>query len=298
MDDFRLKVFRSVANNLSFTKAAAEIFITQPAISKHIKELEIQFSTRLFERRGNNILLTKAGEILLKYSNQILSLYQDAFYDISGLQDIQKGSLSIGASSTVSQYLIAPLLAQFHDQFPEIVLSLQNGNTEMIENLVLNHACNLGIVEGRKQNPNLKYIELMDDNLVAVVHSKSKLANNLKINTADLLEIPFVFRERGSGTLEIIENALLNIGIKYSDLKIVIVLGGTESIKSFLEYANCMAFLPVRSIQKELISSEFKVVEIENLVISRKFWLIHLQGQPQTIVESFLRFAFNSYNKK
>jgi LysR family transcriptional regulator, transcriptional activator of the cysJI operon len=298
MDDFRLKVFRSVANNLSFTKAAAETFITQPAITKHIKELESQYSTRLFERRGNNIVLTKAGEILLKYTNQILSLHQDAFFDISALQDIQKGSLCIGASSTVSQYLIAPLLAKFHDRFPEITLSLQNGNTEMIENLVLNHTCNLGIVEGRKQNPNLKYIELMDDELVAVVHAKSKLANKLKITSSDLHEIPFVFRERGSGTLEIIDNALLSVGIKYSDLKIVMMLGGTESIKSFLEYSNCMAFLPLRSIQKELSSGDFKIVEIDNLEIKRKFWLIHLQGQPQTIVESFSRFAFNSYNKK
>lgn len=298
MDDFRLKVFRSVATNLSFTKAASEIFITQPAVTKHIKELESMYSTRLFERLGNAILLTDSGEILLKYTHQILSIYQEAFFDISALQNIQKGSLSIGASSTVGQYLIAPILAQFHDKYPEVVLSLKNGNTEMIENSVLNHTCSLGIVEGKKQNPNLKYIDLMDDELVAVVHCKSKLSQHLKIKKDELCRIPLVLRERGSGTLEIIESALSEIGIKLSDLKVIMLLGGTESIKSFLEYSNCMAFLPVRAIKKEILNGDFKIVEIEDLIIKRKFWLIHLQGQPQMIVESFSRFALNIYNKK
>lgn len=298
MDDFRLKVFRSVALNLSFTKAAAEIYITQPAITKHIKELESTYTTRLFERKGNLISLTKAGEILLKYSNQILSLYQDAYFDISALGDIKKGKLNIGASSTVGQYLIAPLLAQFHDKFPEIIMSLQNGNSEMIENLVLNHTCNLGVVEGKKQNTNLKYIDLMDDELVAVVHQNSKLSKNLKIKLNSINQIPFVLRERGSGTLEIIESALNSKGIKLSDLKVIMWLGGTESIKSFLEYSNCMAFLPIRAIQKELKNGELKIVKIEDLIVTRKFWLIHLQGQPQKIVETFSKFAFNIYNKK
>ncbi len=298
MDDFRLKVFRSVASNLSFTKAASETYITQPAITKHIKELESMYSTRLFERRGNLILLTKAGEILLNYTNQILGLYQEAYFDISSLDDTKKGKLNIGASSTVGQYLIAPLLAKFHDKFPEITMSLQNGNTEMIENMVLNHTCNVGVVEGRKQNPNLKYIDLMDDELVAVVHQKSKLSHDLKIGINSLKQIPMVLRERGSGTLEIIENALNNYGIRLSDLKVVMWLGGTESIKSFLEYSNCMAFLPIRAVKKELLSGDFKIVEIDDLIIKRKFWLIHLQGQPQMIVDTFSRFALNIYNKK
>ena len=118
MEDYRLKVFYSVAKNQSFTKAAAELFITQPAISKHIKLLEEDLGIRLFERKGSFILPTLAGEILFKYAKEIFGLYQEAIYEIGALKNKQDGKLRLGASTTIAQYLISAVLASFYEKFP------------------------------------------------------------------------------------------------------------------------------------------------------------------------------------
>lgn len=298
MSDFRLKVFCSVSQHLSFTKAAGELFITQPAVTKHIRELEQQYGTRLFERKGNTVYLTQAGELLKRYASQILQLYQEAAFELGTLQDKHSGILRLGASTTIGQYLIAPLLAKYHEKFPQVELSLLNGNTEMIENAILSHTIDLGIVEGKKHHSGIKYVDFMDDELVAVVHAKSKLASLEKMTIQQLTKIPLVLRERGSGTLEVIESVLKEHNLKLSSLQIIMHLGGTESIKSFLEHANCMAFLSVRSIQKELMTGQFKMITVQDLTLLRKFWLIHLQGQPEPMAESFMRFAFREYSKK
>ena len=298
MSDFRLKVFHSVAQHLSFTKAANALFITQPAVTKHVKEFETEYGTRLFERQGNAIRLTQAGEVLYRYTQQILQLYQEAALEICTLKAQNAGQLRLGASTTIGQYLIAPLLAKYYEKYPQITLSLLNGNTEMIESAVLLQRIDLGIVEGKKQNPSLRYIDFMDDQLVAVVHTSRKLAHLNEISIAELAALPLVLRERGSGTLEVIESALKDNNVKLSALQIIMHLGGTESIKSFLEHANCLAFLPIRSIQKELITNQLKIINVKDFVIKRKFWLIHLQGQPEPMVELFMRFAMRQYNNK
>ncbi len=298
VSDFRLKVFCSVANHLSFTKAAGELFVTQPAVTKHIHELEQQYGTRLFERKGNSVFLTPAGELLKKYANQILQLYQEAAFELGTLQSKHSGKLRLGASTTIGQYLIAPLLAKYYEKFPQVELSLLNGNTEMIENAILSHTIDLGVVEGRKHHSGIKYVDFMDDELVAVVHVKSKLAHLDELTLDELTHIPLVLRERGSGTLEVIEGALKEHNLKLSSLQIVMHLGGTESIKSFLEHSNCMAFLSIKSIQKELNMGQLKLIKVKDLVLMRKFWLIHLQGQPEPMSESFMRFAFREYTKK
>ena len=146
--DFRLKVFYTVANRLSFTKAAGELFITQPAISKHIQELEEKYKIKLFDRTGNKIALTQAGQVLLTYTNQIFEIYRDIDFDMSSLINQQRGLLRIGASTTISQYIIPPLLARFHQKLKDVTVNLRNGNTEQIENALMNKEIEIGIVEG------------------------------------------------------------------------------------------------------------------------------------------------------
>src|SRR5437868_545922 len=125
MLDFRLQVFYTVAKRLNFTKAAAELFISQPAVTKHIKELEAQYQTSLFERSGNKqIMLTPAGEMLLQYANQLLDVYRELKYDMNLLIKKHSGILRLGASSTVAQYIISPVLAQFHKKFKDLKVIL------------------------------------------------------------------------------------------------------------------------------------------------------------------------------
>ena len=298
MEDFRLKVFQSVAKNQSFTKAAGEMFITQPAITKHIKALEDDLGLRLFDRRGSTIFLTNSGEVLLKYAIQISNLYHEAIFELGTFKDQLSGSFRLGASTTIAQYLISPVLASFYEKFPQVELSLLNGNTEIIEQAVLAKSIDLGIVEGKKHNSMLKYLDFTEDELVAVVHSKSRFSKLSEITLEELKSIPLVLRERGSGTLEVIESALKERGIKLSSLPIIMHLGSTESIKSFLEFANCLGFVSVRAIQKELAVGQLKVIAIKDFKIPRTFSFVHLQGQPEGLSSKFMRFAQRQYNQK
>lgn len=298
MQDFRLKVFDSVARNQSFTKAAAELFITQPAVTKHIKTLEIELGLRLFDRSSNIITLTPAGEVLHRYSAKIFALYQEAFYELGSFKNQLTGTFRLGASTTIAQYLISPLLAKFYEKNPKIQLNLLNGNTESIENAILEQKIDLGIVEGKKHNSGIRYHDFMEDELVAVTHQNSKFSRLEEINIEEVQYIPLVLRERGSGTLEVLESALKERGIKLSNLKIIMHLGSSESIKSFLEHANCMSFISTKAIQKELQNGQLKIIKINNFKIKRKLSFIHSQGEPEGLAIDFMRFAVRMYNQK
>ena len=196
MPDFRLKVFHAVAAHLSFTKAAAELFITQPAVTKNIQELEKELDIRLFERKAGKIVLTPAGNILMNYTQQIMGIYKQIDFDFSVLKRKFSGNLQLGASTTIGQYVLPPVLARFYQRFPQIKLSLLNDNTEKIEAALLEQRIELGMVEGRTKNRELKYIPFIGDELVPVVHTSQKLAHRSGIALAELSGIHIYCRSR------------------------------------------------------------------------------------------------------
>lgn len=296
--DFRLKVFYTVAVRLSFTKAATELFITQPAVSKHIQELEEQYKIKLFERNGSRIALTNAGEVLLKHTKNIFEIYREIDFDMSALINQQQGLLRLGASTTISQYIIPPLLARFHQKLQDIKVNLLNGNTEQIENALLNKEIEIGIVEGQSKNPAIKYTEFVKDELVLVCNSKNPLAHKEEIRPEDLKSMSFVLREQGSGTLEVIEYALKPFDIKLSQLKIEMQLGSTESIKSYLMNSDCVAFISIHAIEKELKNQEMIILDIKDLSMERFFYIITLQGKADSLSELFIRNISSYYNLK
>lgn len=291
MSDFRLKVFQSVAKNLSFTKASQELFISQPAITKHIQELETCYQTRLFDRQGNKIMLTEAGKLLLEHSERILEDYKRLEYEMHLLHNEYIGELKLGASTTIAQYVLPPLLANFIVKFPQVNLSLFNGNSREVESALQEHRIDLGLVEGILRLPTLKYTPFLQDELVAVVHTRSKLKVGDEITPEELPNIPLVLRERGSGTLDVFERALLQQNMKLSSLNILIYLGSTESIKLFLEHTDCMGIVSIRSVQKELTAGSLRVVEIKGMPMQREFNFVQLQGQEAGLSQVFMRFA-------
>lgn len=297
MDDFRLKVFQSVAKNLSFTKASQELFVSQPAITKHIQELEAAYQTRLFERQGNRIVLTEAGHLLLEHSERILDDYRRLEYEMHLLYNQYTGELRLGASTTLAQYVLPPLLGRFIRKFPQVSLSLLNGNSREVEAALQEHRIDLGLVEGVYRLPGLKYVPFLKDELVAVVSVRSKLRLPDEILPADLPGIPLVLRERGSGTLDVIEQALAAQGLKLSALQVLMYLGSTESIKSFMEHTDCMGIVSVRSIARELAEGRFRVVEIKGMPMCRDFHFVSLQGQTEGLPHVFMQFAMQAGGK-
>ncbi len=298
MPDFRLQVFHSVATHLSFTKAAAELFITQPAVTRNIQELEKEFDIRLFERKGNKIVLAPAGRILLNYTQQIIGVYKQIDFDFGVLKKKFSGSLQLGASTTIGQYVLPPVLAKFYQRFPQIKLSLINDNTEKIEAALLDQRIQLGMVEGRTKNKELKYIPFIKDELVPLVHTSQALAKLNQLELPELKKIPIVFRERGSGSLEVIEHELGMHKIQLSDLNVAMYLGSTESIKSFLANTNCLGFISIAAVSKEIANGEFKILDIPGLDIPRTFYFVHLHGKSDGLADTFIHFALRNYNQK
>lgn len=172
MIDIRLKVFRSVATLLSFTKAARELYISQPAISKHIQELEREYGVRLFDRIGNRIQLTRAGQLLLDHACKIIDCYQQLDFDMKKLTQKSEGELRLGASTTISQYVLPEMIANFRKRYPDVRLTLLSGNSHEIEDALASGRIDLGIVEGIRRQPEYKYTPFMDDELVAMVSPK------------------------------------------------------------------------------------------------------------------------------
>lgn len=296
MGDFRLKVFASVAKNLSFTKASQELFVSQPSVTKHIQELESAYQTRLFERKGNSIVLTEAGHVFEKYSKKILDDYNRLDYEMSLLRNVHSGELRLGASTTIAQYVLPPLLAQFADKFPQVTLDLFSGNSSQVEQALTDHRIDLGLVEGNVRQQNLKYTSFMRDELVAVVNTHSRWSDCDELEPHDLCQIPLVLRERGSGTLDVLLAALNEHHIKLSDLPVRMHLGSTESIKLFIENSDCMGILSIRSISREIVSGKFKIIDINGLSMNRDFDFVQLQGQDSGLPALFMDFCFH-YNQ-
>ena len=296
--DFRLKVFYTVALRLNFTKAATELYITQPAVSKHIQELEETYKTKLFERNGSKIALTPAGKILLKYTKSIFDIYREIDFEMSSFNKERQGLLRLGASTTISQYIISPVLASFHQKQKDIKVNLLNGNTEQIENALINKEIEIGIVEGQSKNKSIKYIPFLKDELVLVCNSKNPFVKQNEISINDLKSMKFITRERGSGTLEVIEFALKKAGVKFTDLQIEMQLGSTESIKSYLLNSDCFAFMSIHAVSKELKNKELIVLDVEDLSIERYFYIITLQGKSDSLSELFIQNLASHYNLK
>lgn len=291
MFDFRLQVFHTVARRLSFTKAAAELYITQPAVTKHIREIETHFKLQLFERKGTRIKLTPAGETLLTYTEELFTVYRNLEFEMNSFTQRHSGKLRIGASTTVAQYVLPPVLAAFHQKFTDIKVSLITNNTEQIEQALQSKSIDLGIIEGQSRNALFRYTEFIKDEIVLVANANHPLAKKQAIKPEELLKIPLLLREPGSGTLEVLAHALKPLGIKISQLQKEMQLGSTESMKLYLLNSNAMAFLSVHSILKELQNKACTIIDVKGLSIQRNFNFIQLHGQPETLPDLFMKFA-------
>lgn len=290
MFDFRLKVFHTVARRLNFTKAAEELFITQPAVTKHIHEIETFYKCKLFDRNGTKIKLTVAGLTLLNHTEKLFSIYRDIEFELAAINENVKGTIKLGASTTVAQYVLPKYLALFKQKFPDIHIELTDGNTEHIENLLADNKIDLGIVEGQSKRQHIKYTQFIKDEIVLCTGNTNKSIKKSVITLNELQKLPMVVREQGSGSLEVVVSALKKLNVKLSQLNIEMVLESSESIKSYLFHSSTFAFLSIHSIFKELKSNEMKIVDVKGLSIERYFYFITQQGDNHHLSELFLRF--------
>ena len=299
MFDFRLKVFYTVAKNLSFSRTAEELYITQPAVTKHIKAFERFLSIRLFDRSGNKIKLTPAGKIVYEKAKQIFEIYAEIEHEIGELRMNYTGLLRLAASTTIAQWVIPEVLHRFQQAYPHIKITLFSGNSRRIEEGLINNEFDLGIVEGNKIRKELKYKHFMDDTLYAVVPVDSSYAGKSEITWDELKKIPIVLREIGSGTLDVIAKELKEKAeISINELNVLMHLGSSESIKTFLYHADAMAIISCYAVNKEIKAGILKPIKIKEMKFNREFRFTCPQGTNKGLVEKFMSFAKREYPSK
>lgn len=291
MSDFRLKVFVAVAKTLNFNRAAEQLNISQPAVTRHIRELEEQYNLTFFDRTSRRTNLTAAGAVLLEHAHRILEQYDKLDFDLNLLQNKTEGTLHIGASTTIAQYILPVFLARFHQRFPDVQIELINANSQEIETMLAEKRIELGLVEGPEHRADLKYTHFLQDELVLVARARNNELRNQTVTARELKTLPLVVRETGSGTTEIIEQYLETMGIKLKDLPVEMQLGSTESIKSYLLHSDTFAFLSIFSVRQELADGRLRLIELENGKMERTLTFVYRQGQPSPLARLFMRFA-------
>jgi DNA-binding transcriptional LysR family regulator len=301
MLSFKHEVFFEVARLKSFTKASQTLFISQPAISRNIKQLEDEYKSSLFERKGNSISLTEAGQMLYAALLNARAVEKQLQYDMSTLRDQYeaKGELKLGASTTVALYIIPPILSGFRQKHQSVSISLFNRNSESVLQALLDHEIDLGIIEGRNKLPIVKSQHFLADEVIAVCSPKNPLSKKQKLNLKEVTKHPIALRERGSGTLAALKHALSTHRIKLSDLSVNVRLGGTEALKNFIVADQCIGFLPMRSVVKELSSGDLVQLKIDKLSIIRRFYFIQRHGdEGNGLCNAFIKFSKAHYNIK
>jgi LysR family transcriptional regulator, transcriptional activator of the cysJI operon len=294
MENFRLKVFRTVAEHASFRKASERLNLSQPAVSQQIHALEEELGTTLFDRGGNRVRLTAAGTVLLKYARRGAQLAREALDALAKIEGEPRGELHLGASTTVAQYILPRMLGAFRKQYPLIELSVTSGNTEHIVDLLLQGGVAMGIIEGPASSRELRKRRFLEDRMVLIVPRDHPWAAVREVPLASLKDVPLLMREPGSGSRRVVELALKRSGLKLGQLRIAMDLDSTEAIVSGVEAGLGVGFVSQWAIGKEIRLGTLKPVRVTGLEMVRDLTLIQRSGpSPEGAAAAFERFALS-----
>lgn len=285
-------VFRAVAQQLSFRKAAEVLFLTQPAVSLQVKALETDLGVQLFDRTGSRVALTAAGRVLLEYADRVHAMLSQAEQEIAALGGELAGQLALGASTTIAQYVLPRLLGEFLKGHPRVQPSLISGNTQRIVEAVAAREIALGFIEGPSRSKDVKEEAFFADEIVLVVPAAHEWAERGRIAARELVSAPILMRERGSGTRHVVEMALEHHDVKPASLSIAMELDSTEAIKSAVDAGLGVGFISKWAIAKDArAGSSLQIVEVDDLRITRQFLMVFAPGpEPQGAVHEFRRF--------
>jgi len=274
MADRRLQVFHTVARHLSFTKAAEALHMTQPAVTFQVRQLEEYFNTRLFDRTHNRISLTDAGKTVFGFADKIFELYAEMENAVRELTGEISGLMVIGASTTIAEYMLPALLGDFKSKYPDVNVRLKVSNTDGIVHMVENNVIDLGIVEAPVNNKNLMVEVCRMDQLVAVVPPHHLLASMETVPIRNVIECPYICREEGSGTREVILEHMIENGMSASDLNISLELGSPEAIKGAVEAGMGVSIISRATISKELQLGTLVALNLDP-PLERPFSFVH-----------------------
>lgn len=291
MADRRLQVFHAVAKHLSFTRAADALFMTQPAVTFQIKQLEAQCGARLFERRHGGISLTSAGELVLSYAGRILALSDELETRLGEMTGEMRGLLRVGASSAIAEFLLPRVLGEFNALYPQVRARLGVANSESIEGRVAEHMLDVGLVGMSAKLSGLSSRNCYEDELVAICTPDYPLAGMASVTPKLLVDYEFISREPGSGTRAIVEAYFEANQIEPRLLKTQMELGSTEALKGVVATGLGFAIVPRMVVDRELRLGELVAIALRP-PLKHRLYLIYPQDRFQSrLATTFVEFA-------
>ncbi len=291
MADRRLQVFHAVAKHLSFTKAADALFMTQPAVTFQVKQLEESFNTRLFDRAQGRITLTPAGVLALDYAERILALSEELEARLKDLSGQLGGALLLGGSMTIGEYLLPQLIGEFRARFPAVVPNLFVGNSEAVQERLAERSLDLGFIEGDSHLSSLLSEVCCEDELQVVCAPSHPFAREAFVLPSSLSGHPYIGREAGSGTRAVIDRYLQKAGVPPDSLNMVVELGSPDALKGLVATGLGFAIMSRVIVAKELQLGQLVQIPLRPRLI-RNFSVVYPKERFHSrLVGSFLEFA-------
>ncbi len=291
MADRRLQVFHAVAKQMSFTKAAETLFMTQPAVTFQIKQLEEHFNARLFERGHGRIALTPAGDVVLEYAERILALSAELDTRLREMTGRLSGPLLIGASTTIAEFLLPRVLGEFKSRHPDVQPKLTVANSETIENRVAEHTLDLGLIEAPSHLAALLTEVCCEDELQVIVAPGHPLAKQKTVTPKQLVAYPYVSREAGSGTREFTDLYFRKAGIAAPDLNVVMELGSPEALKGVVGTGLGFAILSKATVAKEQKLADLVAIPLAPRLMRALSLVYPKEKFRSRLVNTFVDFA-------
>ena len=293
--DIRLNTFVTLAKIGNYTKTAEVLNITQPAVTQHIKFLEGYYGVQLFKKHGKGIDLTDEGKILLRYGEEIESLYREVKTEIINKSGIAR-VYNVGASMTIGGYVLPGILAKHKKIYRKTTILLHVHNTEEIIEMLLSRKLDFALVEGPFDKRKFMYKKFKDDELVLAVSPEHDLGKQKQVDIKDIIRGNLILREKGSGTRKIFEDKVIEAGYELKDIENYMEIGSISAIKSLVESNLGYTVISKETIKKELAMGTIKVVPIKNVSVIREFNFIYLPERGEEFIDEFIDFCINESN--
>jgi DNA-binding transcriptional LysR family regulator len=284
MSDDRLKTFLAVVRCGSLTRAAKELYISQPAVTSQIHKLEQEYNASLFYRRERGVELTPAGKILFEYARRIDGIYDEAAEELSALSGSVQGALRVGATLTIGEYVLPSVMGRFKAEYPNVDILLEVENTSRIVEQVASGVLDCGLVEGPFENGMIRAEKLADDELTFICSPRHKFADMPDVDLASVVKEPFILREPGSGTRQIFEDALVKAGVDPADLKVLMQLGSTQAIKALVSENIGISVLSKRAMRNEIEQGTHKCLNVSSVDLHRTFQFIFRKDERVSLL--------------
>ena len=291
MADRRLQVFHAVAKHLSFTKAAERLFMTQPAVTFQIRQLENHFGTRLFDRAHGGITLTAAGTVALDYAERMLALSTELDARVKDMGRQIAGPLFIGASTTIAEFLLPQILGEFKARFPSLIPRLFVANSEVVQERIEERVLDLGFIEGDSHIPTLVSEMCCEDELMVICAPSHALAAERSITARMLEQHAYITREAGSGTRQVTDHYFEKAGISKGALNVVMELGSPEALKGLVATGLGFAIISRTAVLKEIRLAQLVQIPLSPRLVRDLSVVYPKERFHSQMVTTFVTFA-------